>query len=90
MALATHEYDVLLSDISMPEEDGYSLIETIRRDEQQHERQRLPAAALTALARPIEHQRAIEAGYDEFLSKPFTAAALVATVAATAGHRAHH
>ncbi|HET9368708.1 MAG TPA: response regulator [Vicinamibacterales bacterium] len=90
VALATHEYDVLLSDISMPEEDGYSLIETIRRDEQQTERPRLPAAALTALARPIEHQRAIEAGYDEFLSKPFTAAALVATVAATAGHRAHH
>ena len=89
-ALASRDYDVLLSDISMPEEDGYSLIETIRREEERAERPRLPAAALTALARPIEHQRAIEAGYDEFLSKPFTAAALVAIVAATAGHRAHH
>jgi PAS domain S-box-containing protein len=72
--------DVLVSDIGMPDEDGYSLIARIRAlpdDAGGH----VPAIALTALARPEDRRRAIMAGYQVHLAKPVEAAELSATIA---------
>jgi len=72
--------DVLVSDIGMPEEDGYSLIRKIRelpRDDQRA----VPAIALTAFARTEDRQRALRAGFDRHLAKPVEPSALTAIIA---------
>jgi CheY-like chemotaxis protein len=61
------EYALLLTDLHMPEIDGYGLTETIRREERG---QRIPILALTANALRGEIRRAIKAGMDEYLTKP--------------------
>ena len=72
--------DVLVSDIGMPDEDGYSLIARIRTMPA-GEGGQVPAVALTALARPEDRQRAIHAGYHVHLAKPVEASDLSATIA---------
>jgi PAS domain S-box-containing protein len=76
-------HDVLLSDIAMPGEDGYSLIRKIAS--QRPDGRALPAAAVTAYATAEDRRRALEAGYREHLVKPVDPAVLVATVARLAG-----
>jgi len=76
--------DVLVSDIGIPEEDGYSLIRKIRsRDPGSGGK--VPAAALTAYARSEDRRRALEAGFQRHLAKPLDPAELVAAVAQLAG-----
>ena len=67
-ALETDEPQVLVSDIRMPGEDGYSLIQRIRS--QSGASQGLPAVALTGLAHPEDRRRALTAGYQSFVPKP--------------------
>jgi CheY-like chemotaxis protein len=74
--LASQEPDVLVSDIGMPDEDGYSLIRRLRARPQEGEI-RLPAIALTAYARPSDAQAALDAGYDRYMRKPVVPAELV-------------
>src|SRR5262249_44330679 len=72
--------DVLVSDIGMPEEDGYELIRKVRalpRDRGGD----IPAAALTAYARPEDRRRMLNSGYSIHLPKPVEPAELVAVVA---------
>jgi signal transduction histidine kinase len=69
--------DVLISDIRMPEEDGYSLIRTLRNAGIS-----TPAIALTAYARQDDADAAREAGYQVHLPKPIDARRLVDAVAA--------
>jgi signal transduction histidine kinase/ActR/RegA family two-component response regulator len=76
--------DVLLSDIGMPERDGYELIREIRRLAPA-EGGALPALALTAFARPDDRALALDAGYQGHLVKPVQPHALVAAVARLAG-----
>jgi PAS domain S-box-containing protein len=76
-------HDVLLSDIAMPGEDGYSLIRKIAGA--RVDGRSLPAAAVTAYATREDRQRALEAGYREHLTKPVDPGILVATVARLAG-----
>jgi signal transduction histidine kinase len=78
--------DVLMSDIGMPGEDGYVLIDKVRSlsDESGG---RIPAAALTAYARDEDRQRALAAGYQMHVSKPISSRQLVATVARLAAIR---
>ena len=78
-ALASVSPDVLLSDIAMPDEDGYSLIRSLRSSNV-----RVPAIALTAYARPQDVDDAKAAGFQIHLAKPVTPADLVQTVAALA------
>ncbi|MDP8934372.1 MAG: ATP-binding protein, partial [Cyanobacteriota bacterium] len=78
---------VLVSDIGMPDEDGYSLICKLRQFEAQRGG-RLPAIALTAYARNDDRQQALLAGFQIHLTKPVDAAELVAVVASLAGHTA--
>lgn len=76
--------NVMVSDIAMPGEDGYELIRKVRLLDQQHGRH-LPAAALTAYARPQDRDLALQAGYQRYLAKPVEPRDLVATVAELAG-----
>jgi hypothetical protein len=71
--------DVLLADIAMPDEDGYSLLRRVRAL-QPAAAARVPAAAITALARADDRRRALQAGFQLHMSKPIEAASLVAAV----------
>jgi CheY-like chemotaxis protein len=62
--------DIIISDIGLPGEDGYALLQQIRSLEQEHGDTRMPALTLTAFAREEDHHRAVEAGYDAHLAKP--------------------
>jgi CheY-like chemotaxis protein len=81
--------DVLISDIGMPEMDGYELIRTIRAAESPGEK-RIPAIALTAFARSEDRTRALLAGFLVHLAKPVEPAELVATVASVVGRTGEH
>jgi PAS domain S-box-containing protein len=83
-ALQRDRFDVLISDIGMPAEDGYSLLQRIRALELPGNGH-LPAVALTALARAADRTRAINAGFDLHLTKPIEPGALRAAVARVAG-----
>ena len=62
-------YDVLISDIGMPEENGYFLIRQVRALAAEAGG-KIPAAALTAYASVQEEERAIEAGFQTHIAKP--------------------
>ena len=70
---------LVISDIGMPGQDGYELIRQLRS--LPSENGRIPAVALTALARSEDRHRALTAGYQIHLSKPIDPAHLVAVVA---------
>jgi PAS domain S-box-containing protein len=72
-------FDLLLLDVHMPELDGFAVVGAIR------ERERaagghLPVIALTARSRKEDRERCLAAGMDDFLTKPVTAAALLASI----------
>ena len=71
--------DVLVSDIGMPDVDGFALIRRVRQ--LPGEVGRLPAVALTAYARPEDRQHAIEAGFQVHLPKPVEIPALLSSLA---------
>ena len=71
--------DVVVSDIGMPEEDGYAFIRRLRQQPAEGER-KLPAIALTAYARKQDADAAIGAGYDRHLPKPVAPADLVRAI----------
>jgi len=62
--------DLLVSDIGMPDQDGYELIRQVRLVESKSEAAAIPAMALTAYARSEDRVRALGAGYHVHLSKP--------------------
>jgi PAS domain S-box-containing protein len=66
--LADFAPDVLVSDIGMPERDGYDLIREIRA--RGHDAEGLPAVAVTAFASPEDRRRALAAGFQVHLAKP--------------------
>jgi signal transduction histidine kinase/DNA-binding response OmpR family regulator len=76
--------DIIISDIGIPTEDGYSLIRKLRAlpPEQGGD---LPAIALTAFARSEDRVKALAAGYQTHVTKPVNPAELVAVVASLAG-----
>ena len=76
--------DVILSDIAMPDEDGYSFIRRVRALPY-NDGGATPAAALTAYAREEDRKRALAAGYQMHIAKPIGAAQLVTMIAKLAG-----
>ncbi|NHC38317.1 response regulator [Scytonema millei] len=72
--------DVLISDIAMPETDGYQFIQQLRASEQQEDRH-IPAIALTAHAKPEDRSRSLAAGFQQHITKPVESTALIAAVA---------
>jgi signal transduction histidine kinase/ActR/RegA family two-component response regulator len=79
--------DVILSDIAMPEEDGYSFIAKVRALPQEQGGE-TPAAALTAYAREEDRVHALAAGYQMHISKPIDANLLITVVARLANRGA--
>jgi signal transduction histidine kinase len=75
---------VLVSDISMPNLNGYDLIRTVRNDMRLDEHM-LPAVAMSAFARPLDQQRALQAGYQAYVIKPLQPHLLILAVARLAG-----
>jgi CheY-like chemotaxis protein len=71
--------DVLVSDIGMPEEDGYALLRRVRAFAA------VPALALTAYAGPEDARMAALAGFERYLAKPVVPPRLIDEVARLAG-----
>jgi PAS domain S-box-containing protein len=72
----SHPPTVIISDISMPEEDGYSFIHKVRNLPDEKIRQ-IPAIALTAFASKLDQQKSLEAGFQCHHPKPFEPSQLV-------------
>jgi PAS domain S-box-containing protein len=78
--------DVLVCDIGMPGEDGYSLIRRLRVLEESQE-SALPAVAVSAYARSEDRTKAIRSGFQNHLAKPVEPTELVAVVRSLAGRK---
>jgi signal transduction histidine kinase/CheY-like chemotaxis protein len=78
--LKTWRPHILMSDIGMPGEDGYALIRQVRALPAERGG-RTPAAALTAYARDEDRRRALAAGYQLHIAKPFSPGELIAAIA---------
>ena len=76
-------YDVIISDVGMAGMDGYQLMRKVRLAEAPTGR--IPAIALTAFAHAEDRKRAILAGYQSHVAKPFDMAELVIVVAGLLG-----
>ena len=76
--------DVILSDIAMPAEDGLSFIRSVRRLSP-GQGGRTPAAALSAYAGTEHRRQALDAGFDEHVSKPIQPPHLLAVIARMTG-----
>jgi PAS domain S-box-containing protein len=72
--------DILISDLSMPGEDGISLIRKLREWERRQGHDALPAIALTAFGRAQDRTNALEAGFQMHVIKPVELAELVVVV----------
>jgi CheY-like chemotaxis protein len=70
--------DIIVCDVGLADEDGYSLLSSLR--ESGGPLARVPAVALTAWGRPEDHERSAAAGFDAHLVKPVEAAILVSTL----------
>jgi PAS domain S-box-containing protein len=79
--------DVLVSDLGMPEQDGYDLIKEVRDMESADHTVRIPALALTAYAKAEDRVRALAGGFQVHLSKPVEPAEFVLVVANLARRR---
>ena len=86
-ALQQLKPNVLVSDIGMPQEDGYALIRKVRALDAEQGGQ-IPAVALTAYARAEDRIRALAAGFQLHIPKPVNSQELVAVVANLAGRTA--
>lgn len=83
-ALDGARFDVLVSDIGMPHEDGYSLLRAVR-SRPPEKNGAIPAVAVTAYARAEDRVQAVSAGFLLHIAKPVDGAELVTMVAAAAG-----
>lgn len=77
--------DVMVSDIGMPDEDGYELMRKVRARPAE-KGGRIPAIALTGYASKKDRERALAAGYHRHLAKPIEQADMIAAIAALVGH----
>jgi len=87
--VSTFKPDVLLSDIAMPEEDGYFLIQQLRSNSDR-DIQSLPAIALTAYAREEDRTKALAAGFNDHLTKPSEPEKILACIARAASEAGLH
>ncbi len=82
-AIRLRRPDVLVSDIAMPDEDGYGLIQKIRLLEAD-ESDSIPAVAITAYAKEEDRERALSSGFQIYLAKPVELTELISVVARAA------
>lgn len=81
--LSAADFDVLVSDIGLPESDGYALIRSVLASGRSA--RDLPAVALTAFARAEDRRRALVAGFQSHVTKPVDAGELGAVLASLTG-----
>jgi len=79
-ALGTIDYDLVLMDCQMPELDGFAATRMIRSEDSRARDPRVPIVALTASALTEDRDQCMDAGMDDFLTKPIDAAALAETL----------
>jgi CheY-like chemotaxis protein len=77
--IGEEDVNIVISDVGMPDFDGYQLIQKLRT--LHTEARNLPAIALTAYARNDDRQRALLAGFQMHLSKPVEPRELIAGIA---------
>jgi signal transduction histidine kinase/CheY-like chemotaxis protein len=82
-AIRLRRPDVLVSDIAMPDEDGYGLIQRIRSLEA-GESDSIPAVAITAYAKEEDREKALSSGFQIYLAKPVELTELISVVARAA------
>ncbi|MBA2380112.1 MAG: response regulator [Blastocatellia bacterium] len=71
--------DIIISDLAMPEEDGYTLLSNIRALDAKHGGM-IPAIALSAFATAESRERAFRAGFQKYLTKPYEPDSLIAEI----------
>lgn len=86
IAIRDWKPDLLVSDIGMPNEDGYALIGKMRKMKSKRARQ-TPAVALTAYVTNEDRERALAAGFQRHVSKPIEPTALVMLIADAIGRK---
>ena len=82
-AILRRRPDVLVSDIAMPDEDGYGLIQKVRSLEG-GESESIPAVAITAYAKDEDREKALSSGFQIYLAKPVELTELISVVARAA------
>jgi signal transduction histidine kinase/CheY-like chemotaxis protein len=82
-AIRQRRPDVLVSDIAMPDEDGYGLIQKVRLLEE-GEDESIPAVAITAYAKEEDREKALSSGFQIYLAKPVELTELISVVARAA------
>lgn len=70
-------FDLILIDLSMPVLDGWAALEALRSDERTRQ---LPCVAVTAFAAEQDRRRALEAGFDAYVSKPYRSRDLLGVI----------
>ena len=80
-ALDSIQPDIIVSDIGMPGEDGYTFINKVRSRERERGIARVPAIALTAHVRAEDQERAILSGFEAHIGKPANPSELVRVIA---------
>ena len=83
--LMRSRFDILISDIGMPDMDGYMLMQQVRALPVEHNQQ-IRAIALTAYAGDFNYQQAIKAGFQQHVAKPIDPELLVSTIAGLCNH----
>ena len=86
-AAAQDALDLIFMDCHMPLMDGYEATRRIRSGENAQGRRRRPIVALTADTLQSDRERCLDAGMDDFLSKPVSRAQLAATISRWTGRR---
>ena len=80
-AFSSDRFDLILMDVSMPEMDGYEATRVIRKRELEEGLKRTPIICLTAHVMAADVEKSMEAGMDDFLSKPISQEKLVKVIA---------
>ncbi len=83
-ALERRSPNALVSDIALPDQDGYELIRQVRERAPEHGGQ-IPAVAVTAYAAPEDRVRALDSGFQRHLAKPIDPDEMIAVVASLVG-----
>ncbi len=84
-ALSKERFDIVLMDVLMPEMDGFEAVGEIRRMEKKTD-QHMPIIAMTARAMEGDKERCLEAGMDEYISKPIYAGKLLEKIKTLVPH----
>ena len=82
-AIAEWQPNVIVSDIGLPEMDGYDFMRALRKTE--GDGQRIPAIALTGYAGAVDESKALDAGYELHFSKPINLSELAHAIARLSG-----